>query len=106
MNARLWAEISTEPLSSEAIDKMCPRDEGYRLFPNRYAAGIRLWKTFSRPVRVYVLAGGCTYACDTGEISVCAGEFVDLPPNLYELVVSDASVQLVNVYNIPERAKE
>lgn len=103
MNAHLWTDISSEPLTEAMLRGLFPQEQGYRIFPNRYEAGVKSPSKIARATRLYVLEGGCRYRIDDRSVDVNAGEYADLPPGLYEFEVPAASpVKLIRVYRLPE----
>jgi hypothetical protein len=85
---------------------MCPFDEGYRFYPNRYDANVKFSASISRPFRVYVFEGACLYSSETETVSIGAGEFADLPPSRYDFEVGEVPIRLMKVYKLPELAKK
>ena len=107
MIAHSWTDISNEAFTEEAIRKRSPPEEGYRLFPNRYGAGIKFLDNLARPSRVYVLEGSCTYRIGADVVLVNACEYIDLLPGQYGFeVLGTSPVRLIAVYQVPELVRK
>ena len=105
MSVHPWTEISSEAFTEEAIRGLFPVSEGHRFFPNRYNAGVKFSGSLSRPGRVYVFEGGCTYHTEAGPVHVKAGEYADLLPGQYDFEVPvESPVRLMKVYKLAELA--
>jgi hypothetical protein len=101
--AQRWSELSSECISLEGIRKLHTPSSHFRVSPNRYPAGTT-FPGSSMTGRVYVLSGHCVLRAGQWRVELVAGTYADFPAGPYEFqVLGDQGVELVNVYEIPER---
>jgi hypothetical protein len=102
MIVKPWSDISKNPISIEPIREIHPVDDGYRLFPNCYSAGVKFPVNITRAIRVYVLSGNCRYLMNKTKISISDGHYADLQPGDYEFEVGEsAPVKIVKLFKLP-----
>lgn len=97
-----WSDIFDGEMSDLAIRTMFQNSAGYRCFVARYGSEPEFSTNFMRPVRVYILAGKCSYRNDSECAEVAAGQFIDLRHGRYYIQVAEEGVRLMNVYYLPE----
>ncbi|MGJ7535974.1 MULTISPECIES: hypothetical protein [unclassified Variovorax] len=96
--ARSWGEVSTEPLTLEAIQRLYADSSKFRVSRNAYEVGAR-FSGSHKAGRVYVLSGAfrlqqCGFATE-----LHAEMFCDFPAGAFEFIVTgDEPVELVNVW--------
>jgi hypothetical protein len=96
-----WSDISSEPISEEAVRALHLPAEKYRLYPNSYGPGVSFPTTVGQPVVLYVLQGRCKYKLGDREVTLQASEFVPLEKGSYSFeVLGSAGVKLVKVFKL------
>ena len=99
-----WAELIDAPISTTAIRNLHPAEEGFRIFPNSYSAGVGFPVHIAIPCRVYVLAGKCSYKIDQNSALVDGGCYIDLEAGGYKFEVDkEGPVEIVKVFRIPQK---
>lgn len=102
MLIKSWSDMSEKIISIESIRNVHPLDDGYRIFPNCYSAGVKFPINISRELRVYVLSGCCRYLINKTRISISDGHYVDLQPGNYEFEVGEfGPVKIVKLFKLP-----
>ena len=98
-----WSALSTEQISEEAIRALHSAPEDYRVYPNRYDAGVSFPTTIGYPLVLYVLDGSCRYKSGDQEVTLQASEFVCLEKGSYSFeVLGSSGVSLVKVFKPPQ----
>lgn len=96
--ARSWGEVSTKPLTLEAIRHLYADSSKFRVSRNAYGAGIR-FSGSHRAGRVYVISGAFRLQQCGLATELSAGMFCDFPAGAFEFqVTGDEPVELVNVW--------
>ena len=102
MIVKFWSDIYENSISIESIRVMHPVDDGYRLFPNCYSAGVKFPTNITRAIRVYVLSGSCRYLTNKTRISISNGHYFDLQSGDYEFEAGEsAPVKIVKIFKLP-----
>ena len=102
MIIKSWSDMSKNSICIESIRDVHPVNDGYRLFPNCYSAGVKFPINIARAIRVYVLSGSCRYLINKTRISISDGHYVDLQPGDYEFEVGEsAPVEIVKLFKLP-----
>src|SRR5262245_59449350 len=97
-----WIELSSQPMSVEAIRKLHVPAAHFRVSPNRYAVGA-VFPGTGMAGRIYVLLGRCSKAVGDWRAELTAGTYADFPAGSYEFkVLGTQDVEVVNVWEIPE----
>lgn len=98
-----WSILSTEQISEKAIRALYSPPEIYRIYPNRYDAGVTFPTTVARPHVVHILEGSCKYKQGNREVVLEASEFVSLEKGSYSFeVLGSSPVSLVKVFKLPD----
>jgi len=96
--ARIWGDVSTEPLTLEAIGRLFPDVSKFRVSRNGYKAGAR-FPSSHQAGRMYVLSGACRLQQGDLATELQAGMFYDFPAGTFEFTVcGEEPVELVNVW--------
>jgi len=111
MKRQSWTELSSEPMSVDAIRRLYVPAEKYRISPNTYEARTCLPGILGLECVVHVLSGRCQYRSDADaapawSVTLEAGEVGTLPPGRYTFqVLDDMPVRLVDVFELPEKVR-
>lgn len=101
--ARHWGEISSQPISLEAIRGMYMPASHFRVSRNRYAKGVAFCGS-AKAGRIYVLSGQCALTVGAWHAGLAPERFSDFPAGSFEFqVTGESEVHLVKVWAIPER---
>lgn len=96
-----WRDISTGPMTEEAIHALHLPPENFKMYVNTYEAGTSFPTKAGHAFVLYVLAGSCQTSLDGNELTLSAAEFITLEKGLYAFdVVGNEDLKLVKVFSL------
>lgn len=101
MNPKNWSDISSEPISEEAIRAVHLPQENFKLYINTYEAGKRFSAKAGHAFTLYVLTGSCKTMVGASEVTLHSSEFITLDKGTYTFdVLNNEQLKLVKVFSL------
>lgn len=101
MNIKRWSDISSDPISIEAIRARHLPQENFKLYMNTYEAGKNFSAKAGHAFVLYVLAGSCKITMDDSEVTLHASQLITLEKGSYAFdVLGNEELKLVKVFSL------
>lgn len=101
LNTQNWSDISSDPISEEAIRALHLPQENFKLYVNTHESGTRFSSKAGHAFVLYVLAGECKITVDESEVDLHAAEFIALEKGSYEFeVLGKEQLKIMKVFSL------
>jgi len=101
MTKKNWADISTEPISEEAIRALHQPEKNFKFYLNTVQAGKSTPTNASHAFDLYVLAGSCKTSLEGIELTLSAPVMISFEKGSYVFeVLGDEELKLMKVFSL------
>ena len=101
MNTKNWSDISSDPISEDAIRALHLPQENFKVYVNTHDAGNRFSAKAGHAFVLYVLAGSCKTMVDGSEVTLHGSEWATLEKGSYTFdVLGNEQLKSVRVFSL------
>ena len=101
MNTKNWSDISSDPISEEAIRALHLPQEHFKLYVNTHEPETCFSAKAGHGFVLYVLAGSCKTTVGESEVTLHAAELITLEKGIYEFdVLGSEQLKLMKVFGL------
>jgi hypothetical protein len=101
MVKKYWSNLSTEPISEEAIRALHQPQKKFKFYVNTIESGKSFTTNAGHEFVLYVLAGSCKTAIEGIDLTLSASEFITLEKGSYVFdVLSDEELKVMKVFRL------
>ncbi|MBY0573033.1 MAG: hypothetical protein K2P84_05085 [Undibacterium sp.] len=94
-----WSELTSSPISEEAIRLHHQPAEQYKLYVNTYVGGERVSIKASHAFTLYVVQGSCSLQLVETSLPMIEGQWLALEAQVLDCVVGAEGVRIVKVFS-------
>ena len=95
-----WSEISSSPISEEAIHAANIPAENFKFYANAYELGQQFAIKAGHDFTLYVIAGACKTSIDGEELRLITAEFASMAAGSYAFeAIGTEGLQLLKVFS-------
>ncbi|MGZ3241282.1 MAG: hypothetical protein ACXWJK_13395 [Burkholderiaceae bacterium] len=101
MVKKYWSNLSTEPISEDAIRALHQPQKKFKLYVNTIEAGKSFTTKAGHEFVLYVLTGSCKTAIEGIDQTLSASEFITLEKGSYAFdVLGDEELKVMKVFSL------
>jgi len=101
MVKKYWSNLSTEPISEEAIRTRHQPQKKFKFYVNAVEAGKSFTTNAGHEFVLYVLAGSCKTVIEGIELTLSASEFIALEKGSYAFdVLGNEELKVMKVFSL------
>jgi hypothetical protein len=101
MVKKYWSNLSTEPISEDAIRALHQPQKKFKFYLNVIEAGKSFTTKAGHEFVLYVLAGRCRTSLEGHELTLSASELITLEKGSYDFeVLGDEELKIIKVFSL------